>query len=435
MNTVILTRSIWNQIIKELNRDSGRLIMFPAGKNQVQNDIEFIARGESRTLNSSSSIHRLPENMVCLWSFREPDQTLLPDNFFNSRISRDIIADYRGYIAGIGIGIENESAVGYVAGFLRCPDGEVKPLSSIYINGTELVEISLKQETPSTIRDSELWSRTIGAMGGEENWSRLTRIPFCIIGAGRSGSMMAKSLVRLGAKRLWLVDFDVMEKHNLDSMEMVVEKDLGRKKVDVLKDYLDLLPAHPTINVVSESIMSFEALRAVKESRIIISTVDNDAARMGAAFLATIYSKIFLDVGTGIFIDNTERRQMGSTVRLILPGQGCLLCMGGLSDMDRAREMILNKRGAKEISRDWRLERSGSVASLNQIGVNLGLRLLEDLAAGRVKSSTLLQVEYNNSGIPSINSQKFEDNNSRCPLCRLRGMGDEACGKLHEVLS
>ncbi|MCD4786517.1 MAG: ThiF family adenylyltransferase [Candidatus Eremiobacteraeota bacterium] len=429
MNAVIFTRTSWNKIIRELARDSSRIILFPAGLNQVQKNLELIARGENRILNN---IHRLPENMVCLWSFQESDQSMLPENFFNNRLPETILKDYRGYIAGIGIG--SESAIGYMAGYLRCPDGEVKPLSSIYINGPELIEISFRQETPSIIQDSELWSRTIGALGGEDTWSRITRIPFCIVGAGRSGSMMAKSLVKLGVKKLWLTDFDTIEKHNLDSMEMVVKKDLGRKKVDVLKDYLDLLPAHPSINVVPESIMSFKALRAVKESRIITCTVDNDAARIGAVFLSAIYSKIFLDVGTGVFIDNSEQRQMGSSVRLILPGQGCLLCMGGISDMDRAREIILGKGDTREVNRDWRLERSGSVASLNQIGVNLGIRLLEDLAAGRVSSSTFLQVEYNNNGIPSINSRTFDENNSRCPLCRLSGKGDEALGMLQEVL-
>ena len=58
-----------------------------------------------------------------------------------------------------------------------------------------------------------------------------------IIGCGSVGSTVAENLVRMGCEKITLWDFDVVEPHNIVN-QMFSEKDIGRAKVDALKDIL-----------------------------------------------------------------------------------------------------------------------------------------------------------------------------------------------------
>src|SRR5690348_16374588 len=57
----------------------------------------------------------------------------------------------------------------------------------------------------------ERWSRTISALGAEV-WSRLSKLHYVIVGAGRSGSILADAVASCwGASRVTLIDPDVIQ--------------------------------------------------------------------------------------------------------------------------------------------------------------------------------------------------------------------------------
>lgn len=58
-----------------------------------------------------------------------------------------------------------------------------------------------------------------------------------IIGCGSVGSTIAENLVRCGVTKLTLWDFDTVEEHNIVN-QMFREKDVGRPKVEALRDIL-----------------------------------------------------------------------------------------------------------------------------------------------------------------------------------------------------
>lgn len=58
-----------------------------------------------------------------------------------------------------------------------------------------------------------------------------------IIGCGSVGSTLAENLVRCGVTNITLWDFDVVESHNICN-QMFREKDIGKPKVEVLKEIL-----------------------------------------------------------------------------------------------------------------------------------------------------------------------------------------------------
>ena len=65
-----------------------------------------------------------------------------------------------------------------------------------------------------------------------------------IIGCGSVGSTVAENLVRCGLTKLTLWDMDKVEPHNVAN-QMFTQKDVGKLKVDALKDIL--LAINPTL--------------------------------------------------------------------------------------------------------------------------------------------------------------------------------------------
>jgi hypothetical protein len=170
----------------------------------------------------------------------------------------------------------------------------------------------------------------------------------------------------------------------------------------------------------------------VKTADVLVSCVDDDAARLVIGTLACCYAKPLLDVGTGIFDEDSNQpsaisdqrpairnRQMGADIRLILPGDGCLLCWGGVADPQEA----LERWRTKQPRRPWREERAGSLRSLNAVAAHFGIRLLEDLVAGRLTRSVWLRFEVDEHGLPSLQSLAVRLHPA-CSLCSLLGQGD-----------
>jgi molybdopterin-synthase adenylyltransferase len=53
-----------------------------------------------------------------------------------------------------------------------------------------------------------------------------------ILGVGGLGSIVLMALLRLGVKKVYLVDYDVVDNHNMNRQLMFSVKDIDQKKVD-----------------------------------------------------------------------------------------------------------------------------------------------------------------------------------------------------------
>ncbi len=136
---------------------------------------------------------------------------------------------------------------------------------------------------------------------------------------------------------------------------------------------------------------------------------------------------------------------MGADVRLALPAETCLLCLGGLRDEAGARHALASADAERAIyaQRDWRRERAGSLASLNHLAVSLALRLYEDLLSERVQTSTWIHLEFDDAGRLAVNSPipqfpnspipQFPNSPTPCRLCALTGWGEEGLWRVAEI--
>ncbi|HEY5274938.1 MAG TPA: ThiF family adenylyltransferase, partial [Coriobacteriia bacterium] len=84
-------------------------------------------------------------------------------------------------------------------------------------------------------RPREELRRTVSAWGPEAQ-AHLARLRIGIVGAGSVGSIVAEALARTGVKDVTLIDFDAVERVNLDRNLHATVGDIGRAKVRVLGD-------------------------------------------------------------------------------------------------------------------------------------------------------------------------------------------------------
>jgi hypothetical protein len=220
-----------------------------------------------------------------------------------------------------------------------------------------------------------------------------------------------------------LVDPDTTELCNLDG-DGYLPDHITRPKADALAE--SLRAVNPTIEAqpLAYSVSDSRILPAVREADVLITAVDDDGARWAAAHLAVLYLKPLLDVGTGVLTTESGEPLLGADIRWIVPGEGCLLCMGGVANLQQV-EVVRQGLYAEQqhrAQRHWRRERRGSLRSLNMIATGLALRMLEDYLAMRLHTSRWLRLVYQDS-VPQLHELGYGTPNRRC-LCTLQSSRD-----------
>lgn len=71
--------------------------------------------------------------------------------------------------------------------------------------------------------------------------NKLANSTVLIVGLGGIGSNIAEILARMGVGKLILCDFDIIEESNLTRQSTFQKKDVGRQKLDVVSDYINMI--------------------------------------------------------------------------------------------------------------------------------------------------------------------------------------------------
>lgn len=266
---------------------------------------------------------------------------------------------------------------------------------------------------------------------------------------------MAHSLSRMGLRELTLVDPDRVETYNVGEMDGVYLDQVGWPKVAAVARVFQTAAAgladsleRYRIEAVGESILSLAGLEKAKGAEVIFCCVDDAAARLAVSFLAAVYLRPLFDVGTGIFRGSPARQQhdlggqatandvrrLGADIRLLLPGEHCLYCLGGIAGFPQVRDRLLDLDVNEPREADaWQRERAGSLRSLNAVATHLAIRMLEDFIGERLRESTWLRLDVDQSGIPAIVRNRTT-RTARCPLCALAGQGDQGLPEFRSLV-
>lgn len=400
----------------------------PAGRNVTRLGTDFLAQA-LRPVPATTPVATLPEDQLRLRLARtsaalHDDAWLIAPEPTSGHPGRTIIH--------LTLGVEDLR--GQWSGTVVEAGLRPEPLQALRLVGAEMATLIPGQtETVPPTDHTGPWSRTRGALGAPDVWPRLTALHACLIGVSRTGSLLATSLARLGVQHLTLLDPDVVEAHHLDSMDGVTPADVGRAKVTAVATSLHTLAPALRLTALPQRLTEPAALVRVKEADVLLCCVDNDAARLLATTLATLYLKPLIDVGTGIVFTPDAQRQMGADVRCVLPGEACLLCAGGLVQEAEARRTLATWSPVRAATSPvpWQTQRAGSLRTLNHLAAHLGLQMWLDLVAGRLATSCWAQVEFDAQGRLQVRYPPLPPvATTACVLCRKAGVGDAGLGWL-----
>lgn len=289
-------------------------------------------------------------------------------------------------LALVGMGPDRSSWDGCVV-----ENGQVERLDAIRVVGPGMM--CLRRPANSewidpTKEDLERWSRTRGALG-DAVWNKVAESRVLLIGAGRNGSAMAFQLAALGIRALTIVDPDHLGCENLDASFCVTEQDVGRPKSVALQERLVAFRSGCAITSIEHAATHPLVSKQARNADLIVTCVDNDSPRLAAALLAGRFLRPHLDVGTGVTLDDAGQRVLAGDVRLLLPQQGCMSCVGGLRNEEEARYELFAPPGAlkRRSAMPWNQERAGSLITLNSMTVAMAVQLWLDLVTGTLRHS------------------------------------------------
>ncbi|WP_420618651.1 ThiF family adenylyltransferase [Candidatus Poriferisocius sp.] len=172
--------------------------------------------------------------------------------------------------------------------------------------------------------------RTISAWG-ERCQADLARRRVLVVGAGSVGLDLAVRLAASGLCRITVMDFDIVEIHNLDRLIGATPRDarLIRPKIHVaLRQATTAATAdNPNIEVSALSICEPEGLQLALDHDLIFSCVDRPWPRSVLNSLA--YTDLIPVIDGGIAIDPLESGGMRNATwrsHVIRPGRPCMRC-------------------------------------------------------------------------------------------------------------
>ena len=187
--------------------------------------------------------------------------------------------------------------------------------------------------------------RTVSCWG-EEYQADLARRRVLVVGAGSVGLDVVVRLAASGLRRLTVMDFDIVEAHNLDRLIGATRRDarLARPKIHVAsREAVAAATAqNPRIETSGSSICEPEGLRLALDHDLVFCCVDRPWPR--AVLNALAYTDLIPVIDGGIAIDTFDDGTMRNATwrsHVIRPGRPCMSCNRQLD----LGEVVLDRQG------------------------------------------------------------------------------------------
>jgi molybdopterin/thiamine biosynthesis adenylyltransferase len=192
---------------------------------------------------------------------------------------------------------------------------------------------------------SEYLKRTV-SVWGSTNHEMLSNLTIGIVGLGSVGSIIAETLARMGIRKIILIDFDKVEKHNLDRIIGATKKDIGKYKVEVISKAIKKSSPLGNIEVipVPKNLIEKEAYTRALDCDFIFCCADKPRARYILNHIA--YSHLIPVINGGILAEVKEGKLQFADweLSLIAPNRPCMQCLKAYTSSD----VMLEKEGKLE---------------------------------------------------------------------------------------
>lgn len=187
----------------------------------------------------------------------------------------------------------------------------------------------------------EEFLRTISSWGDKKQGD-LSRLKVGIVGLGSVGSVIAEALIKTGLQNLVLIDFDTVERKNLDRLQGIGPSSVGYLKVFAIRDYLKTIQVGEdvTISAIPYSIIEEQGYKKALDCDILFSCVDRPWPRFVLNCIS--YCHLIPVIDGGIDTNPNKRGlnldQARWKTHTVGPGRICLCCLGQYKPEDVALE-------------------------------------------------------------------------------------------------
>lgn len=219
---------------------------------------------------------------------------------------------------------------GSMAGRVWLPNLTNRPISKIRIIG-DTIDLHYPGRT-SSYNSPEAFNRQQLAFGNSLIQD-LSQLKVSVVGVGATGSITALLLTRLGIGELFLIDKDIIEESNLNRLHGAKFSDIGKYKVDILKDYIEDIGLGTKVITEKSWVSEKKSIEFLKTSDIIFCCTDDHAGRILLNRFAYFYLTPVIDMGLIISLktDSLELQNLQGRISYLYPGGDCLLTRGNIN--------------------------------------------------------------------------------------------------------
>lgn len=211
-------------------------------------------------------------------------------------------------------------------------------ISSMLVTGERLAMI--RSEGVRGLSLTSMFDRQVRAFG-QDVQRVLGALTIGIVGCGGTGSAVAEQLVRLGVRRLVLMDSDDLSETNVTRVYGSTPSDVGLSKVEVLAKHLRAIAPGLEVEVQSGFLKSVLCARQLTGCDVLFGCTDDNAGRSILSRLASYYLVPLIDCGVLISSDSGVTDGIHARVTVQTPGSACLVCRGRI-DVARAGAELMH---------------------------------------------------------------------------------------------
>ena len=185
----------------------------------------------------------------------------------------------------------------------------------------------------------DLFKRT-RTVYGKENHEKLCKLRIGIVGLGSVGSIVAENLARMGLEKFVLIDFDKIQKHNLDRQLGATKEDIGQYKIEIAARQINKSSTAEKVAVetIPRSLTEKEGYNAALNCDVLFSCVDRPWGRYVLNHLAYAHLIPVIDGGISVSFSDGEFSRADWQFQTASPGRPCLQCVKAYDPSDVALE-------------------------------------------------------------------------------------------------
>lgn len=332
-------------LARPVRTPAGNLRLLAREMRWVPDDAYLARKSDALSIASLGYVPALAvaevDGSVPIWLHTHPgDGSSAKSSRHDDAVDRDLAELFRfrsgsDYYAAVVIAHEHGQL--RFTGHVESADGRTD-IDQLWITGRRfsLVRNQMHQAAPVP----EHFDRNVRAFGGEIQ-RVLSHLRVAVVGIGGTGSAVAEQLARLGVRRFYLFDPDMLTASNITRVYGSFPADIGRRKVDVAAEHLRRIAPDAEVATFASMITLEETAKELLDADVIFGCTDDNAGRLVLSRQASYFLTPVIDCGVLLSSGASGRLEgIDGRVTILAPGAACLICRGRV-DLERAAAEML----------------------------------------------------------------------------------------------